>query len=121
MDRITDRDVKEWIDRFLAVISDKYSAEKVLLFGSRARGDYLINSDVDMIIVSKKFEGVNWLKRLRDVSVEWKGLVLLEAICYTPEEFEEKKKEIGIVSEAVKEGIELIAKGQRCIPAHKQT
>jgi len=95
MDRITDRDVKEWIDRFLAVISDKYSAEKVLLFGSRARGDYLINSDVDMI--------------------------LLEAICYTPEEFEEKKKEIGIVSEAVKEGIELIAKGQRCILAHKQT
>jgi len=108
MDRITDGAVKEWVDRFLAVIIDKYLAEKVLLFGSRARGDHLIDSDVDMIIVSKKFEGVNWLKRIRDISVEWEGLVLLEAICYTPEEFEEKREEIGIVNEAVKEGIELL-------------
>lgn len=108
MDRITDGAVKEWVDRFLAVIIDKYLAEKVLLFGSRARGDHLIDSDVDMIIVSKKFEGVNWLKRIRDISVEWEGLVLLEAICYTPEEFEEKRDEIGIVNEAVKEGIELL-------------
>ena len=108
MDRITDGVVKEWIDRFLAVISDKYPAERVLLFGSRARGDHLIDSDVDMIIVSEKFEGVNWLKRIRDISVEWEGLVLLEAICYTPEEFEEKRDEIGIVNEAVKEGIELL-------------
>ena len=109
MDRITDRNVKEWIDRFLAVIKDKYSPEKVLLFGSRARGDHLIDSDVDMIIVSKKFEGVNWLKRIRDVSADWDGLVLLEPICYTPEEFEEKRKRIGIVNEALKEGIELEA------------
>jgi len=107
MDRITDRKVKEWIDRFLATIKEKYYPQKVLLFGSRARGDNLIDSDVDMIIVSKKFEGVNWLKRIRDVSVFWDGLVPLEPICYTPEEFEEKKKMIGIVSEAVKEGIEL--------------
>lgn len=107
MDRITDRNIKEWIDRFLAVIKEKYSPEKVLLFGSRARGDHLIDSDVDMIIVSKKFEGVNWLKRIRDVSVYWEGLVPLEPICYTPAEFEEKKNMIGIVSEAVKEGVEL--------------
>ena len=107
MDRITDRDVKEWINRFLAAITDKYPAEKILLFGSRARGDNLIDSDVDMIIVSKKFEGVNWLKRMRNVSVEWEGLVSLEPLCYTPEEFEEKRYEIGIVNEAVKEGIEL--------------
>ena len=109
MDRITDRDVKEWINRFLAVITDKYPAEKILLFGSRARGDNLIDSDVDMIIVSKKFEGVNWLKRMRNVSVEWEGLVSLEPLCYTPDEFEEKRHEIGIVNEAVKEGIELTA------------
>jgi predicted nucleotidyltransferase len=107
VDRITDRDVKDWIDHFLAAIREKYSPEKVLLFGSRARGDHLIDSDVDMIIVSKKFEGVNWLKRIRDVSVLWEGLVPLEPICYTPKEFEEKKRMIGIVSEAIKEGVEL--------------
>lgn len=104
MDHITDRTVREWIDHFLVTIKEKYSPEKVLLFGSR---DNLIDSDVDMIIVSDKFEDINWLTRIRDVSVYWEGLVPLEPICYTPGEFEEKKRMIGIVSEAVKEGVEL--------------
>jgi len=108
VDHITDRNIIDWIDRFLAIIKEKYSPEKVLLFGSRARGDHLVDSDVDMIIVSERFEGVNWLKRIRDVSVYWEGLVPLEPICYTPAEFEEKKKMIGIVREAVREGVELV-------------
>jgi predicted nucleotidyltransferase len=109
MDRITDRNVGQWIDRFVAAITEKYDPEKILLFGSRARGDYLVESDVDVLIVSRKFEGMNWLKRIRDVSLLWEGLVTLEPICYTPAEFEEKKKMIGIVNEAVREGIELRA------------
>jgi predicted nucleotidyltransferase len=107
MDRITDKAVKKWIDGFLETVNKKYSPEKVLIFGSRARCDHLIDSDVDMIIVSKKFEGINWLERIRNVSADWEGLVLLEPLCYTPEEFEEKKKEIGIVNQAIQEGIEL--------------
>ncbi len=59
------------------------------------------------IIVSSEFEGVNWLTRIREVSDLWNGLVLLEPLCYTPEEFNEKREEIGIVSQAVKEGLEL--------------
>lgn len=94
MDRITDKRVKGWINQFLDVINQKYSPEKVVIFGSRARGDHLIDSDVDMIIVSRKFEGINWLERIRNVSADWEGLVLLKPLCYTPEEFEEKKKEI---------------------------
>lgn len=42
-----------------------------------------------------------------DIIYEWDGPVDLEPLCYTPEEFEKKKKQIGIVSEAVKEGIEI--------------
>lgn len=109
MDRITDKAVKKWIDSFLEMVNKKYSPEKVLIFGSRARGDHLIDSDVDIIIVSKKFEGINWLDRIRNVSADWEGFVLLEPLCYTPEEFEEKKNEIGIVSQAIQEGIELEA------------
>lgn len=33
-------------------------------FGSRARGDALKHSDLDLIIVSKAFEGINFLKRI---------------------------------------------------------
>lgn len=107
MDRFTDERVEEWLDEFLEVVKEKYSPEKILIFGSRARGDHLLESDVDLVIVSKKFEGVNWLTRIREVADLWPGLVLLEPLCYTPEEFEKKKKEIGIVSQAVKEGLEL--------------
>lgn len=107
MDRITDRNVRSWIDRFVAAVTDRYAPEKILLFGSRARGDHLVESDVDILIVSKKFEGINWLKRISDVSLHWDGMVTLEPLCYTPAEFEEKKRMIGIVSQAVKEGIDL--------------
>jgi predicted nucleotidyltransferase len=107
MDRFTDEKVKEWLDKFLKLVKEKYSPEKILIFGSRARGDHLLESDVDIIIVSSKFEGINWLTRIREVADLWPGLVLLEPLCYTPEEFDEKRKEIGIVNQAVKEGLEL--------------
>jgi predicted nucleotidyltransferase len=107
MDRFTDEKVKEWLDKFLKLVKEKYSPEKILIFGSRARGDHLLESDVDIIIVSSKFEGINWLTRIREVADLWPGLDLLEPLCYTPEEFDEKRKEIGIVNQAVKEGLEL--------------
>ncbi len=107
MDKITDVRVREWIDHFLQIIHHEYEPEKVLIFGSRARGDNLVDSDLDMFIVSQRFEGVNWLERIREVSDLWDGFVLLEPLCYTPQEFEEKKNQIGIVNQAVEEGIEL--------------
>ncbi len=39
----------------------------------------------------------------------WESPLDLEALCYTPLEFEVKKKEIGIVQQAVKEGLEIEA------------
>lgn len=107
MDKLTDENVKKWIDEFLEIVKEKYSPEKILIFGSRARGDHLLESDVDLIIVSSKFKGVNWLTRIREISDLWPGLVLLEPLCYTPKGFEEKRKEIGIVNQAIKEGLEL--------------
>lgn len=104
---VTDKDIKKWIARFEKKIRAKYQPDKIILFGSRARKDNLLESDVDMIIVSKKFIEFPWPKRIGDVGELWDGLVPLEPLCYTPEEFERKKKQIGIVKQAVEEGIEL--------------
>ena len=104
---ITDKTVNKWIKNFVKKINKKYSPEKIILFGSRARKDNLIESDVDMIVVSKKFENIKWPVRIGDVADEWEGYVVLEPLCYTPEEFAFKKKQIGIVQQAVKEGIAL--------------
>jgi len=76
------------------------------LFGSRARGDHLRNSDYDVILVSTDFEGMFFTRRsalMYDFWNHWP--IQIEPLCYTPEEFEAKKKQIGIVSQAVREGI----------------
>lgn len=105
MDRITDKKVNKWIKDYAKILKSKYGAERIILFGSRARKDNLLESDVDLIIISKKFRGVNWVKRVEAAAKAWKGYVDVEPLCYTPEEFKEKAGQIGIVKQAVKEGI----------------
>lgn len=102
-----DRETMSLLSEHLKYIKKEFKPEKIILFGSRARGDNLKTSDIDLIVVSKKFEGVDWRKRMINVFGDWDKKQMLEPICYTPEEFEKKKKQIGIVRQAVKEGIEL--------------
>lgn len=85
---------------------------KVILFGSRARGDALRDSDVDLIVVSKIFRGMHFTDRISLVlRILWEVGALpptdVDVLCYTPQEFEKKRREIGIVSEALKYGVEL--------------
>jgi predicted nucleotidyltransferase len=54
----------EQIKGFLARVEQKFSPERVILFGSRARGDHLQDSDYDIIVVSRHFEDSHFLDRL---------------------------------------------------------
>lgn len=107
MVKITDQKVNQWLNTFIKRIKVKYDPNKIILFGSRARGDNLIESDVDLVIVSKKFKSMHWRERIISVIQEWDGLVMLEPLCYTLEEFKTKKNEIGILQQALKEGKEI--------------
>ncbi|OFV68421.1 MAG: nucleotidyltransferase [Candidatus Syntrophoarchaeum caldarius] len=95
------------IDQFLKQVEREFKPEHIILFGSRAGEDYLEQSDYDIIVVSEMFEGIHFLNRMTMLYELWDYDFDLDILAYTPDEFEEKKKEIGIVSEAVKEGIEL--------------
>jgi predicted nucleotidyltransferase len=88
-------------------LKKKFKVEKMLLFGSRARGEELLSSDVDVLIISKKFIKIPFKQRPDEFLEAWKLPLDLEIICYTPEEFERKKKELGLVQTAVKEGKEI--------------
>ena len=80
----------------------------ILLSGSRARGNYHQNSDYDFIIISEGFKNSNFEERSAEVYfLKRKIPAPMDILCYTPEEFEKLKKRIGIVQEAVKEGIEV--------------
>lgn len=78
--------------------------DRMILFGSRARGDWLLTSDADLIIVSPDFQGHRFVDRSAEVLRHWRGRVDLEVFCYTPEEIASRRHELGIVSQALAEG-----------------
>lgn len=105
MDRKIDPKIKDFVYR----VKKQYPLEQAIFFGSRARGDYLKNSDYDIILVSSKFKNIFFTKRIAQMYAFWKYYPLeIEPICYTPEEFSRKRKELGLVQQAVKEGINLV-------------
>ena len=93
--------------KFAKGIKSRFNPEKVIFFGSRVRGDHLKTSDYDFILVSEKFRKVPFIFRASKLYDFWKEKEDIEPLCYTPEEFERKKKQIGIVRQAVKEGINI--------------
>lgn len=91
---------------FLQQVRKKYNISLAIFFGSRARGEHLKESDYDIILVSEDFRDIFFSKRSALMYDFWQHWPIeIEPLCYTPEEFEIKKKHIGIVSEALKEGI----------------
>lgn len=46
-------------------------------------------------------------ERIIEVFGDWDEKQMLEPLCYIPEEFEKKQQQIGIVQQAVEEGIEV--------------
>ena len=102
-----DRESAKIAKKFAVKIKKAYSPEKIILFGSRARGDNFKSSDFDFIIVSKKFAGVPFMQRLPKIYDYWPEKFDIDAICYTPEEFDRKSKHEGIAKKALKEGIEI--------------
>ncbi len=104
MDKIKDKKIKN----FLIKLKKHFKPEKVILFGSRARKDFLKDSDYDFIIVSSEFKKYGFLERITQVIKKCGIYFSVDLLCYTPKEFIKKAKQIGIVSTAVKEGKNLI-------------
>lgn len=90
---------------FVQKVRAEFVPKTILLFGSRAGKDYLKTSDYDLLIVSEKFRGVHYLKRLESLYDLWDYDIRADILAYTPEEFEKKKMQIGIAQRASKEGI----------------
>ena len=91
-------------------ITNKYNVERVILFGSYAKGKIDMHSDADIIVVGhfKKKGNMNRAPMLyREWHLVHKIDMPVDFICYTPEEFNKLKKQVSIVSEAIKEGIEI--------------
>ncbi|GAB6947327.1 hypothetical protein JCM16161A_14570 [Vulcanisaeta sp. JCM 16161] len=67
------------------LVEHGYRINSAVLFGSRARGDWLINSDVDLLIIIPGSEK-SFLDRVRDFMACWDLGLALEVFPYTLDE-----------------------------------
>jgi predicted nucleotidyltransferase len=78
------------VRRFRERLRDRIRVDRLLVFGSRARGTHRPDSDYDLIVVSPDFDGVSPLWRGHGLNVLWNDLrpgVDVELLCVTPDEF----------------------------------
>ena len=80
---------------------------KMIFFGSRAKGKPKKDSDIDLLIVSRKFKGKKFRHRPLGFFKHWDLAYPVDFLCYTEEEFNKLKNQITIVREAVNDGIEI--------------
>jgi len=98
--------------RWLACLP--FSVTAAWAFGSRVRGDWLVDSDLDLLLVSPAFAGLTfdrrgvWVMRSYDL---WRGPCPLECVCLAPEELTAKLAYRGLVYEAVHGGVALCGPG----------
>ena len=81
--------------------------DQMYLFGSRAYGKPNRWSDVDILLVSRRFRGKGVLERSPPLRLKLDIPYPVDMLCYTPEEFNKLKRQITIVREAVREGIKI--------------
>lgn len=81
-------------------IREVYEDAEVYLFGSYARGNWLEDSDVDIVVVSKGFEGKSLPQRIGEVRKLAPEDIPFEILAYTPEELAEATEKSVAVQDA---------------------
>lgn len=104
-------EIKERVRRFKEGVAKKFFVEKVFIFGSAVRENMKKDSDIDIIVISKKYGRKDTFKITPKLYGEWhekqKINYPVDIILFNTEEFEKLKKGITIVREAVENGIEV--------------
>lgn len=83
------------LNEFINNVRTKYGdrIERIILFGSYARGDYRKESDIDVLVIWKgdEFEGWNFLER-EAVEVLFKYGCIISLKIFSPNEFSAMKE-----------------------------
>jgi hypothetical protein len=104
---MAERKIKEAIKYLSDLLYEKgLEIDKIILFGSYAKGNYREDGDIDVIIISKDFNGKGIFERAEMLGdIEWKliqkYLIPFDIITMSPEEF---KKGISPISQFAKSG-----------------
>ena len=86
MDKIA---VLNMLKVFKSVLEKKIIVNKMILFGSFAKNTQREDSDVDVAVVSKDFEGLNHWERIEILTnAIYEVFEPIEAVAFSPEEWE---------------------------------
>ncbi|MBM3501376.1 MAG: nucleotidyltransferase domain-containing protein [Armatimonadetes bacterium] len=103
-----DAEVRQFLDEWLGAICAHFAPEAVLLFGSRAAGTADEWSDIDVVVVSRRFEGLGVFDRFRIFDEVVQPHWHVDVLCLTPEEFERRREGPNIIAEAVRTGVRIV-------------
>lgn len=103
MKRISRQTFETELDKIIRGLG-RYAPQKVILFGSYARGDYNAGSDVDLLII--KDTDLPFTERAADVWRACLSKLTIEPLVYTPDEFERMIRQGNpFISQVLAEGI----------------
>ena len=85
--------------RFLPLLAGPGHAERVILFGSFARGEDGAESDLDLVVVKRT--NLPFWKRVSEIRQLLKPRVAADVIVYTPEEIEQMGKDRPFVRDEI--------------------
>jgi predicted nucleotidyltransferase len=79
------------VNAFARAVAEQLPDARLLLIGSRARGDNRVDSDYDFVVVSRTFSGIAPPWRGQALFRAWAALlppVDVDVVCITPSEWE---------------------------------
>jgi len=97
------------VESFIDSLRGRMNLSAVVVFGSRATGDNLEESDYDILVISPDFAKYNRFERVELLLEAWPGLLPLEPVSMTPEEF--AAAEGALVWDILEEGIAVLDDG----------
>ena len=101
----TTPDIDRWIDAFGERLSRRLRVDRILLFGSRARGAALHESDVDLAVVSADFESMSWIARAELLAREWGYGPDADCFGFTPNKLARATNELTFPGQIRKTGV----------------
>jgi predicted nucleotidyltransferase len=101
----TKSDINNIVSRFISLVSDEFPLNTVYLFGSYANGTAKEYSDVDLAIVSDKFEGSRFFDKQKLNKYILKTSIDLEIHPFKTEDFTDDNP---FVKEILQTGLKIV-------------
>jgi len=104
-----------------ALIEDGVRVQQVFLYGSQAKNSAHEDSDIDIIVVSKNFNGKRLLERLRMLGMARRNVPeSVEAYGFTPEEVKNRERDLSAFWEEILDTEAIPITDKVLIPARKK-